>query len=371
MCKRVLALTVLLSVFVFARPAFAQRLRGQVVLPDSATRAAGIIVMVTDEKGALLARALTSERGDFDLALPGPGRVLVRALRIGFRPTLLPAIALAANETQTIRIILGAAAVTIATVNVRGESVCRIGRDSGQLVARLWEEARKALTASQLVTTRGRLLAHWTLYDSVTDRTGSVSLSGASRSNSGYSDRPFVSTSPDSLARFGYVVEERDGTFTYWAPDADVLLSASFAELHCFHAEPPPAEHADWVGVAFRPARERRGLADIEGTLWLDRESAELRRLDFRYTGIPREYMEANVGGRVEFQRLSTGNWIVNRWVIWMPRARRETSFAPRGGIPQQQLVVTAILATGGLVTSVARGREVIYTAGPPATPKP
>src|SRR3970040_338138 len=108
-------------------PLAGQRVRGQVLHPDSATAAVGIIVVATDEKGAFLARALTSERGDFELALPGAGRYTVRALRIGYRPTILPALTLAEGETRTIRIVLGGAAVTLAPGRVRGGSARRSG----------------------------------------------------------------------------------------------------------------------------------------------------------------------------------------------------------------------------------------------------
>src|SRR3990172_7464770 len=252
-------------------PLAGQRVRGQVLHPDSATAAVGIIVVATDEKGAFLARALTSERGDFELALPGAGRYTLRA------PTL------AEGETRTIRIVLGGAAVTLAPVRVRGESVCRIRQDSGQQVASLWEEARKALTASQLSSSSGRLLAHWTVYDTVTDRSGRVVLEGTERSMTGFSDHPFVSIPADSLARAGYVRRELDNGVMYYSPDADVLLSESFAELHCFHVEPPSASRPEWIGVGFRPARDRRGGTGIEGTLWVETAAPGGRPPELRY----------------------------------------------------------------------------------------
>lgn len=376
---RLLALAVLCPLAVLcalAPPLAAQRLRGQVVLPDSATAAGGVIIVASDSSGRPLARALTSERGDFEMALPRAGRFDIRALRIGFLPTIAPAVTVAAGETRVIRIVLNGAAVSLAAVTVRGESVCRIQRDSGQLVASLWEEARKALTASRLTSSSGRLLAHWTVYDSVSaDRTGRVMFSGTSRSTTGFSDRPFASIPADSLARAGYLQQEPDGSLVYFAPDAEVLLSESFAELHCFHVEPPSASHRDWVGVGFRPARERRGITDIAGTLWLDRESSELRVLELSYTPQPKEYAVANVGATVEFLRLGTGNWLVNRWVIRMPRATRTVTNQSIGGrfsAREEHVTVNAIQVTGGEVTSLELGRLVIYaTAQPSPAPAP
>jgi hypothetical protein len=363
------AVIALVTVCALAPALAAQRLRGQILLPDSATAARGIIVVAADESGKPMGSALTSERGDFELVLPGAGRYVVRALRIGYRPTLVPTVTIAEGETRAIRIVLNGAAVSLAAVTVRGSSVCRIRQDSGQLVAGLWEEARKALTASRLSSSGGRLFSHWEVFDSTTDRSGQVVLAASSSPRAGFSDHPFVSTTPDSLAQFGFVRDDPDGAKTYWGPDADVLLSESFAELHCFRVEPPSKEHPAWVGVSFRPARDRSGISDIEGTLWLDRESAELRLLDYRYTGIPLEYVEANVGGTIEFLRLITGNWLVNRWVIRLPRASMhidEQSTGLRGpqSVPVRRLVVDAIKSTGGVVTSVERGQELIFSTG-------
>lgn len=278
-------------------------------------------------------------------------------------------VTLAEGETRAIRIVLNGAAVSLAAVTIRGSSVCRIRQDSGQLVARVWEEARKALTASRLSTSSGRLYFHWEVFDSVSDRTGRITLFGSSSLSAGFSDQPFVSISPDTLAQFGYVRNESSGEKTYWAPDADVLLSEPFAELHCFRVEPSSREHPAWVGVSFHPARERSGLVDVEGTLWLDRESAELRLLDYRYTGIPQELVDAGVGGTVEFLRLATGNWLLSRWVIRLARAAMQVDFPslnPRGdrGPARRQLVVNAIMRTGGTVTSVERVGQLIFSTG-------
>ena len=75
---------------------------------------------------------------------------------------------------------------------------------------------------------------------------------------------------------------------------AEVLLSESFVAGHCFHTEPWTRDGRDWVGVGFSPASARRNLVDIEGTLWLDRASAELRLLEYRYANMPREIRDAH-----------------------------------------------------------------------------
>jgi uncharacterized protein YndB with AHSA1/START domain len=153
-----------------------------------------------------------------------------------------------------------------------------------------------------------------------------------------------------------------------------VLLSESFAELHCFRVEPPPASHREWVGVGFVPARDRPGITDVAGTLWLDRESAELRLLELRYAPQPREFDEVRTGATIEFLRLATGNWLVNRWAIRTPRATRtlaSVSVGGRSSARREVISVGAVQVTGGEVTSVERGRTLVYATAQPSRAPP
>ena len=70
----------------------AQSITGAVFHRDSTTRAAGVIVVVDDERGTMVARGLSGDNGGFDLRVPAPGTYVVRLLRIGFRPTVLGAL---------------------------------------------------------------------------------------------------------------------------------------------------------------------------------------------------------------------------------------------------------------------------------------
>ncbi|MFI5245241.1 MAG: carboxypeptidase-like regulatory domain-containing protein [Gemmatimonadales bacterium] len=343
----------------------AQTVRGIVTLPDS-SRAAGVIVVASDAKGTVAARALTGESGGYELRLPGAGRYEVRVLRIGFRPTVVPAFEIGAGESRTMPVVLRGEAIVLSAIRVQGQNVCRVRQDSGQAVARLWEEARKAITATQLSQTGPRLTVKWTMYERNTDMTGTQVLTNSTNSYSAAAMRAFVSLPPDSLAKVGYMSEDDSGT-VYRAPDAEALLSDAFASLHCFRAEPPARDKGDWVGIGFRPAKDRADLVDIEGTLWLDRTSFELRQLEFRYTNLPLDYSHVKAGGSVEFLRLSTGSWLVSRWQLRMPRASRKLvqhySVDLRGR-DEYQTVVEGLQLTGGEVTAVTRGVEVLFSSG-------
>jgi hypothetical protein len=335
-------------------PLGAQRLRGRVLLPDSATAARGIIVAALDQSGKTVRSALTGERGEFDLALPRAGRYGVRALRIGFRPTVVRLIDVTEGEERTLQIVLRPEGVVLAAVTVRGQRSCRVSADSGQAVAEVFDEARKAVTAAQLSESNRSLVVRWLVFDRQTNLDRSRTFSERLSKREGVTDRAFSSASPDSLARVGYVHNEKDST-VFNAPDAEALLSDQFAAMHCFHLEPPPAAHPDWVGVGFAPPSDRERIVDIQGTFWLDRASAELRLLEYSYTNLRYEFAAANLGGVVEFLRLPTGNWLVNRWEIRMP----EWFSARVSG----RRVVDRLHIAGGEVTSVERDGVSLYNA--------
>jgi hypothetical protein len=115
------------------------------------------------------------------------------------------------------------------------------------------------------------------------------------------------------------------------------------------------------------PARPHRGITEIEGTLWVDRETSELRLLEYRYAGVRPEYAAVNVGGFVEFLRLPTGSWLVNRWAIRMPRAHIETTVPSdmRATVEtRQRVIVDGLKVSGGEVETIERDGALLFTSG-------
>jgi len=97
---------ILAGMLVAARPAAAQVIAGVVVLPDGATPAPGVIVVASDARGSETARALSNARGEYTLRLSAPGNVALKALRIGFRPTIGPTVAVGEGKTDAPKIVL-------------------------------------------------------------------------------------------------------------------------------------------------------------------------------------------------------------------------------------------------------------------------
>ncbi len=338
-------------------------MQGVVLDADASTPARAILLTLTDSAGRVVARGASDEAGAFALAVAAPARITVRALRVGFRPTELAPVELAVGDTVRVRLVLGSEPVRLAAITVRRSDPCR-GRDPARRdVAVVWEEARKALTLVGDSVAAGRSVAEWLRYERRLDSTGIAVTDQEVERARAPSVRPFRSRDAVLLARDGYVLEDEGGV-TYFAPDAEVLLSDAFAAGHCFHLVAD--EVTDRIGLRFRPVAEDSRRRDVEGTLWLDRATAELRFLDFAYTGMPLAAAAAEPGGRVEFTRLPDGTWLVSRWAIRMPDLQRVIPPATRGGrirVVGPSLVLRGVTVVGGEVTAVERDGVVVHRA--------
>lgn len=339
-----------------ARAQGSATIRGRVVNADSVTPARGVVVAAADSTGREIARALTGADGRFAVNLAAPGRYALRALKIGLRPTSLPSIDIAEDEAHEVLVVLGTESVRLDAVRVEGEASCRISQDSARTVARLWEQAKGVLAASTMAA-GGRIYENTLLryrnyvpFDRrrVVQEVASVAETAGSNG--------FVSVHEDSLAAEGYIITHGPRR-EFRAPDAAVLLSPGFAGTHCFRIVPPPRGRPELIGIGFRPSSTRRGISDIDGTFWLDRESAELRRLEFKYVNLPPRMRRDDAEGWVEFARTSTGDWIVSRWAIRTP-----VNDAEEQVMRNMPARVIGMITAGGITHSVAHEDSVLYT---------
>ena len=355
---------VLAAVLAGARAMDAQTVQGEVA--DRATQrlVPGAVVLLLDAGDRAVAQAITDSRGQYQLVSTAPGAFRVRALRIGFRPATSQVFSLAAGDAVTLPRLHSGDPVTLDTVRVVGRNSCATLRDTRTTFA-LWEQARTALTAAR-ITAGSRLMSARIITYQRTTRPGSGEVLALHASElSGMTRRPWHSLPPDSLSRVGYVVEDRNNWLTFYAPDLDVLLSDQFLAEHCFRIA--PGSDRARIGLAFEPTRERRDLGEIRGTLWLDRATSELRRLEFRYVNITDELMDAGAGGLVEFAHLASGAWVVSRWNIRMPVVvqRYEAASGVRSRARVAYRDVTEVREEGGVLSHAAREGDTLYTARP------
>jgi hypothetical protein len=208
------------------------------------------------------------------------------------------------------------------TVVARSETACQLLTPPGTPAGDLWVEIRKALTASALTDAQGLVPLDVNLYERALDRDLGV-VSERKEQRSRISRRPATGISWDQIdsARRGAVA----GGEVYRAPEAATLVSEQFVKNHCYAAIRGYGPEIGLAGLEFRPAKVG-SQPELTGILWLDPKANALRSLSFDYVNLPIPLRIARTTGRVEFQQLTSGQWIVPRWYIRMPRVAQMTS---------------------------------------------
>lgn len=301
--------------------ASAQTVRGRVV-DNAETPLAGVLVIATTADAPDTVRAVTGRTGQFLLRWrTDSGQVTLRLLRIGFQPRVGPPVDLRTGEVVVPDIVFDSRAVTLAGMQVRGSSSCRLATDSSLAVSQLWEEVDKALVLEALAGESRAIAAEWLEYQRRSSRATGVRETRSLRIGAGMTRRIFRSRPPADIARDGFVVSAADTTL-YSAPDPDVLRSAAFRNSHCF-AVRTVRGRSDTIGVDFRPAARRPNIVDISGTAWLATNPLRLARVDFVYEGLPAQADSADRSGFVVFDTLDGAEWMVTRWQAKLPRFER------------------------------------------------
>jgi hypothetical protein len=354
MRTRFLLLTAACAILALGSNANAQIARGVVVDGSTGAPIRGAFVVLLREQGERITGVLSGEQGEF-VFLVRPGRYSLRADRIGHRTATVAAFALAERETRNFRIELDVNALRLPEISVRGENRCVARPDGSRLTAQVWEEARKALTVAAWLESSEHATFRYRLVQRELDLELKETRRPSSEFKSGAGKRAFFAHNADSLAQFGYVQDRGGDTFLY-GPDAELLLSNSFLNEHCFHLV-RRANRSGLLGLAFEPVSRRR-LPDIRGVLWLDEKTAELRFIEFGYTN---RYMyddQRYAGGRTNFRQLPNGAWIVQDWYIRAPRLARvanSTEMRVTGTYERGGSVLDAQVAGGPNTAMVTR----------------
>lgn len=331
----------------------AQGARVRVVDDVSGRPVAG--ALVTLEAGdRVAAQGLTTVTGARFLAAPPGAEYVIRVRRVGFEPYVSAKFAIGPADTASIDVRAPSSRITLPTVTVSAKE-CRRGARGrqGAVAATIWTQLQTALASSEIA--RAERLENFAIrrFERVLDRAGKVTAEQERLAlNAG--NRPFVSVPAADLSREGYVVADSMGFTVFRAPDAGVLLSDEFARDHCFSVVTGRGSTVGFVGLAFSPVPDRR-VTDIEGTMWADPESAELRLVEYAY--VPRRRDWNGVGGFIRFERLPSSHWIVRDWVLRMPVVTQRLQlmgYREEGGEAEQLSRVAAALAD-----SIANARAV------------
>ncbi|HEX8271719.1 MAG TPA: carboxypeptidase-like regulatory domain-containing protein [Longimicrobiaceae bacterium] len=352
--------SLLLAVACRALPA--QAVRGTLVEEGSGSPVPGTLVVLLDAAGNQVAGALSGADGAFLVRAPAAGRFQLRAERIGVRGAASRGVELAAGQTLDVRLAApAAAAFALEGLVVRRERKrCRALPQAGEGAATVWTEVRKALGVAAWTERQRAFSFRLAQHERELDPASLAVRREATRYLSGVAANPYQTRPPEELAERGYV-QTRADTTVYFAPDAGVLLSDEFLDAHCFRLQPGGPAEPELVGLAFEPTRTA-GDRGIRGVLWVDRRTAELRHLDFRYPAPELDGPTEQLGGRVEFEPLPGGAWVVRRWHIRMPRVAQLTTRL--GGVSAVHNRVLSIREEGGEILEVRTPAGELVRAG-------
>lgn len=334
----------------FDPPVAAQAVQGELVDRETRAPVEGALVVLLGTDGSEHDGYLTNAAGRFLLRAPGQGTYTVRADRIGLSTVSSDPFTLSDGQIYYLSLETGQEAIPLEGITVQGEQQCVVRPGEGLEISRVWEEARKALTVQNWTEREGTYRFQVVNYSREMDLDARRVLDETRRVSTRVSRSPIGSLPAEDLMTGGFIREDDDGTLRYFGPDASTLLSDIFLDTHCFKLE-ANGDEPNLLGLAFEPVRHA-GLREIQGTLWLDRESSALQFLEYRYTWSPHPEARGVARGRVEFEALPNGSWIVRKWWIRMPQlgqARVVSGQWERPGIR-----VVGIRETGGEIAQIS-----------------
>jgi hypothetical protein len=311
---------------------------------NDGTPVVGALVALLDGGDRVVAEGLSSQSGTRVLRAPS-GVYRVRTRRIGYLPLVSAPVVVPSHDE--LLLVIESSRVVLDRIVVNSRSECGRGDSGSSALGILWDEIDKALRASQLTIADLAGFGRGRVYSKETRTSGAMVTTDTSFFDI-VNQRPFGAIDPDSLASGGYVVGNEEKGWTFYAPDETVLLSEQFAATHCFRVVREGGRPRE-IGVAFEPVPRQR-VPDIVGVLWLDESSAELREVVFHFVnaGVLSRF-EAN--GFTRFLRVPSGAWIVNEWLLKLPRVE----LRPSSGYSAQEYKLIGYYEHGG---------GILYTKG-------
>ncbi len=324
------------------------------------------MVTLLDASGNTSLRVLTASDGSFAMRAPAAGSWVLEARAIGYAPRKTSARQVGAGETVSERIVLRQVATRLATLRVEAKSACRKASELDAVTSEVWDDVWAALAATQLAREQRLVRAEVFVFTREVDVPTGLVMHEERGVASVLDESPFRTSSPQDLTTNGFWRRSPLGDVEFHGLDAATVISPQFLASHCFSLVRRDSAGTPLVGLSFRPVNER-ARADVQGMLWLDAESRELRMLEFTYTGLRLRGPAA--GGRLAFTRLPNGVLIDDRWVLQHSFEQARPVGKQRTGIAaapdQSQPPGTTLRVGGGFVLAdSARLRQFASIAG-------
>lgn len=352
------------------RPATAQVVRGFVAEGATGAPVPGALVTLVDSAGHEYARSITASSGSFLLAGTPGGRRQVQVARIGYRAWRSQPFTGATRDTLQLRLLVEDLPVQLPEITARSTGGCASLESASDRVVVLWEEARKAISLADLSYQRDPMQYRVDRRSSRVDDEEHL-LSDSIRTVNLQARWPVEALPAGTLLNEGFVQRDRVGSLVYYGPDLSVLYAPEFLASHCLTAVTGDSG-SNLVGVSYRPAAEE-GRSDVEGAVWLDAVTLQLRSLEFRYTGLPHWVPKGSAGGELRFRRMEDGRWVIDRWRMRAPIPRIRGLDTTLFGFAGMEEVVVAVTGPGGVTlwqgNGLARG-SALATAGWTGAPR-
>jgi hypothetical protein len=315
---RTTACRLLLALALYVPAAGAQVIAGTVTNAQTNAPIPGVVVSLMDSTGAPTGRrVLTDERGSFALRAPAAGEYLLDMRAIGFTPLRRRRISLGAGETRADVAVLIPIVTRLASLRVESRSPCRRAGELDAVTTEVWDDVWAALESTEIAREQRLMRADVFLYVRELDVETGLVRDEERRRVPVLDERPFRTASPAELAQYGYWRATLGGQINLYGADARTLMSPEFLGAHCFALTRVEDPAGPRIGLTFRPMRSDASH-DVEGVLWIDPESRELRTLEYNYTGLA-PVRGVHASGRMHFTRLPSGVWVDDHWLLRQP----------------------------------------------------
>jgi len=362
--------TLLCAALVAALPVrlSAQSIAGTVREDDAlAAPLTGAFVSLVDASDRQVDAAFSAAGGAFRLRASSAGTYRLRVQRIGYANWESEPYQLSPGATESVDIRIPLDPVALAELDVTVVRGCVRDPSQAGALADVWQEARKALETAVWAEGRDELRFSLARYRRMLEPGNLAERERENRERTNVRLPPFESLPASRLAEEGFATFHGDTT-SYYLPDATALLSQEFRNTHCFGLVRETHDGERRLGVTFEP-REGRPVPEIEGAMWLSEETAELRRLEFRYVNVPmlRGVERRHLAGEVRFARLPDGPFYVSEWWVRVPVTGRTLLQIPGSGPvgDPRRTTLAGYMETGGTVTGAfVNGRSVFAREG-------
>jgi len=323
----------------------AQEVRVEVVKHADGEPIPGALVVVLPERESPPVGRFSGRDGRVTLAAPRRGGYRVRAEKVGY-DTWLSVVLVPSSAPTRVRAGMKPRSLRLPPVTGRGETHCSNFTEQATVASDMWGEIRKALSANSLTESQALAPLEIASYDRIVDTNGTI-ISDKTEQRRGNAVRPY-----HLIDLSGGAGPSAQATLS--VPEAATLLSDEFVTTHCFTGIRGAGPENGLLGLEFKPAKLGT-KPDLSGVLWLDPSTYSLRHLAFDYVNIPVSLRAARANGRVEYQQLTGGEWIVSRWQLRVPRG------GPAG--PTGRSAITGYHEIGGTARS-AGSPAVVAAAG-------